>query len=51
MSISFMSGFGGITVALLPNNSIYYYFSDNQEYAWDRAVNASNKMEPFCETN
>ena len=49
--IPFMSGFGGITVALLPNSSIYYYFSDNQEFAWDRAVNASNKMKPFCKTD
>ena len=48
--IPFMSGFGGITVALLPNSSMYYYFSDNQEFAWDRAVNASNKMKPFCKT-
>ncbi len=49
--IPFMSGFGGITVALMPNNTLYYYFSDNQEFSWDRAVKASNKMKPFCKTS
>jgi len=46
--IPFMSGYGGITVALMPNNTIYYYFSDNQDFSWDRAAFASNKMKPFC---
>ena len=49
--IPFMSGFGGITVAFMPNQTMYYYFSDNQEYSWDRAVNASNRMSPFCKSN
>ena len=49
--IPFMSGFGGITVAFMPNQAMYYYFSDNQEYSWDRAVNASNRMSPFCKSN
>ena len=26
----FMSGYGGITVVMMPNGSIYYYFSDNE---------------------
>ena len=46
--IPFMSGFGGITVALMPNKTLYYYFSDDQDFAWDRAVIASNKISPFC---
>ena len=33
-SVPFMSGFGGITVALMPNGSSYYVFSDNNEFAW-----------------
>jgi len=41
----FMSGYGGITVVLMPNGSIYYYFSDNNEFAWYEAVNESNKLQ------
>jgi CubicO group peptidase (beta-lactamase class C family) len=44
----FMSGYGGITVALMPNGSVYYYFSDNNEYSWDAAVDESNKLQPMC---
>ena len=44
----FMSGFGGITVVLMPNGSIYYYFSDNNEFSWVDAVNESNKLKPMC---
>jgi CubicO group peptidase (beta-lactamase class C family) len=44
----FMSGYGGISVVLIPNGSIYYYFSDNNEFAWYDAVNESNKISPIC---
>jgi CubicO group peptidase (beta-lactamase class C family) len=44
----FMSGYGGITVVLIPNGSIYYYFSDNNEFSWYDAVNESNKISPIC---
>ncbi|MFF2494884.1 hypothetical protein [Agromyces sp. NPDC058064] len=43
-SVPFMSGFGGITVALMPNGSSYYVFSDNNEFAWSNAVVQSNKL-------
>ena len=43
-----MSGYGGISVVLMPNGSIYYYFSDNNEFAWYEAVNESNKLKPMC---
>jgi len=45
---SFMSGYGGITVVLMPNGAVYYYFSDNDEFAWYDAVNESNKLIPMC---
>ena len=32
--IPFMSGYGGITVAMAPNGATYYYFSDNEEFSW-----------------
>jgi hypothetical protein len=45
----FMSGYGGITVVLMPNGAIYYYFSDNNEFSWYDAVNESNKLSPMCQ--
>jgi hypothetical protein len=44
----FMSGFGGITVVMMPNGSTYYYFSDNNEFAWFSAVSESNKIVSHC---
>ncbi|HWU41542.1 MAG TPA: hypothetical protein VN203_28125, partial [Candidatus Acidoferrum sp.] len=44
----FMSGYGGISVVLMPNGSIYYYFSDNNEFAWYQAVDEANKLKPMC---
>jgi hypothetical protein len=44
----FMSGYGGITVVLVPSGSVYYYFSDNNEFSWYDAVNESNKIVPIC---
>lgn len=32
--VPFMSGYGGITVAMMPNGATYYYFSDNDEFDW-----------------
>ena len=46
-SVPFMSGFGGITVALMPNGSSYYVFSDNNEFAWRDVVSESNKLAPM----
>ena len=46
--IPFMSGTGGITLVLLPNNTLYYYFSDGDEYEWDKAVEFANNLRPFC---
>ena len=46
--VPFMSGFGGITVAFLPNNMTYYYFSDGYTFSWDSAVFAANQVKPFC---
>ena len=46
--IPFMSGFGGITVVLLPNDAIYYVFSDNAEFAWLSAARELSKLGDFC---
>ena len=47
--VPFMSGFGGITVALLPNNTIYYYFSDNYTHRWRTGIRASHRIRNLCE--
>ena len=46
--IPFMSGFGGIGLVLLPNNMVYYYVSDNHEYAFKNAVVELNKIRSIC---
>ena len=46
--IPFMSGFGGIIVALLPNGVSYYYFSDGGKYAWAKAAKEAAKISPIC---
>lgn len=46
--VPFMSGYGGITVAMAPNGATYYYFSDNEEYSWYNAINETNKLSPMC---
>ena len=43
-----MQGVSGNVVALMPNGTSYYYFSDNQEFTWDAAVHESNKIIQFC---
>lgn len=45
--VPFMSGFGGITVAMMPNGGTYYYFSDNNEFAYSAAVKESSKLAPM----
>ncbi len=47
--LPFMSGYGGISVVLMPNNSIYYVFSDGAHFKWAEAAAESNKLKPFCE--
>jgi hypothetical protein len=46
--ISYMSGYGGNTVLLLPNNAVYYIFSDGSEFYWNDAVTQINLVKPMC---
>ena len=48
--IPFMSGFGGISVVMIPNGVVYYYFSDNGDFRWARAVGESQKLGTVCPT-
>jgi CubicO group peptidase (beta-lactamase class C family) len=43
-----MLGVSGNVVALFPNGITYYYFSDNQEFTWDAALQESTKIIPIC---
>lgn len=46
--IPFMSGYGGIVVALMPNDTIYYYFSDGNTHRFMEAAVESNKIRNYC---
>jgi hypothetical protein len=43
-----MSGFGGISVVMLPSGIVYYYVSDNAEFRWARAVAEAHRIGPVC---
>ncbi|MFZ5916035.1 MAG: hypothetical protein ACOYZ7_03805 [Chloroflexota bacterium] len=43
-----MLGISGNVVALMPNGSTYYYFSDDRQFTWDAAVRESDKIASHC---
>lgn len=46
---AYMSGYGGVTLAVLPNRTAYYYVSDGEQYdAWNRAMRELHKLRPMC---
>jgi len=47
--IPFMSGYGGIIFALLPNGISYYYFTDGGHGPWKDAAIEANKITKYCE--
>ena len=47
--IAFMAGYGGNIVALLPNGTTFYIFSDGKEFPWLNAVQEINKLAPMCD--
>lgn len=46
--VPYMVGFGGLTVLLMPNNTVYYYVSDGEAFRWLRAAVASHRIRPYC---
>ncbi len=46
--VPFMSGYGGITVLMLPNGTAYYVFSDNDSFLWMDAAQESHAMRSLC---
>ncbi|HNP36693.1 MAG TPA: hypothetical protein PKK10_12650 [Woeseiaceae bacterium] len=47
--VPFMSGYGGISVVLFPNQTVYYYFSDGYTQRWREAAIESDKLRSMCE--
>jgi hypothetical protein len=47
--VPFMSGYGGISVVMFPNEVIYYYFSDGITQRWRLAAAEINKIKGMCE--
>ncbi len=43
-----LSGFGGIIVAVMPNDTAYYYFSDGNVHRYLAAVRESHRIRPMC---
>ena len=46
--VPFMSGFGGITIAMAPSGVVYYYFSDGYGFTWDRALSEAEEIRSSC---
>jgi len=46
--VPYMAGYGGIIVALFPNDTIYYHFSDGDSFNWRRAAIAADRIRSFC---
>jgi hypothetical protein len=46
--VPYMSGYGGISVVMLPNGVIFYVFSDAEEFVFNDAVLETSKVVPLC---
>lgn len=46
--LPFMSGYGGINVVMMPNDTIYYYFSDSGKFSWLDAAKTSHVIRAMC---
>lgn len=44
-----LSGFGGIIVAVMPNDTAYYYVSDGGAFRYLSAVRESHRIRPMCD--
>ena len=40
--------YSGINVLLLPNGTVYYYFSDGEAYRWATAAAEAHRIRPYC---
>lgn len=44
-----MSGYGGISIVLLPDNRQFYYVSDSGKFTWRNAIAELHKIKPICQ--
>lgn len=46
--LPFMSGYGGISVILLPDGNVYYYFSDGGVFRFSDVIKHLHTSKPIC---
>jgi hypothetical protein len=46
--LPFMSGYGGISVILLPDGNVYYYFSDGGVFRFSDVIQHLHTSKPIC---
>ncbi|WP_196140216.1 choice-of-anchor D domain-containing protein [Aliikangiella sp. G2MR2-5] len=46
--VSYMSGYGGIGIVMLPNDMVYYFVSDSGTYTFNAAAVELQKIRSFC---
>ncbi len=46
--VPFMSGYGGINIVMMPNDTVYYIFSDGGKFAFADMLVQSHKMRSMC---
>ena len=46
--LPFMSGYGGISVVLLPDGNVYYYFSDGGVFQFSDVIQHLHTSKPIC---
>ena len=46
--VPFLSGYGGISVVLMPNGGVYYIYTESGDFYWDNAVIELNTIIPMC---
>jgi len=46
--VPYMSGYGGISVVLMPGGIQYYYFSDNDRFDWSPAAVQAARIRNLC---
>ena len=47
--VPFLSGYGGLTMLVLPDGSVYYYVSDDDKPLWLDAAQQAHRIRSICE--
>jgi len=45
----FLSGYGGISLVIFPNDVVFYAFGDNNHFDWGQAAKAANSIKGLCQ--